>query len=228
MSLAESIQRKCGIVASLIAVMLCALSANAQDYRYEAGVGAGISGYLGDVNQSNVLKHPSYAGGIIFRYLINKRFAVKADISTAKISGNSDDFKNKFPQDSHYEFSCNYYDLGVAFEFNFLNFGMNNDYRKLKRLTPYLSLGLGVSYSSTKNVVPNIPISFGAKYKLKPRLNLGLEVRARMMLNDNVDGLKDLYGIDSSTLKNTDWCPTMMLSITYEFGEICKICHYVK
>ena len=23
-------------------------------------------------------------------------------------------------------------------------------------------------------------------------------------------------------------CPTLMLSISYEFGEICKICHYVK
>ena len=49
-----------------------------------------------------------------------------------------------------------------------------------------------------------------------------------MMLGDSVDGLKDLYGVESSALKNNDWCPTLMLSISYEFGEICKICHYVK
>ena len=36
------------------------------------------------------------------------------------------------------------------------------------------------------------------------------------------------YGVESGVLKNNDWCPTLMLSISYEFGEICKICHYVK
>lgn len=215
----------------LVAILLAAMSplvTNAQEYRYEAGFAGGISVYLGDLNSSNVLKHPGYSGGLLFRYLINKRFAVKADLTAASIKGNSDDFDNKFPDDAHYEFSCTYFDLGVAFEFNFLNFGMNDDYRKLKRITPYLSLGLGATYSTSKNFVPNIPISFGAKYKIKRRLNLGLEMRWRMMLGDGVDGLKDLYKVESGFLKNTDWCPTLMVSLSYEFGEICKICHYVK
>lgn len=216
------------LFAALMLLLLPTVTATAQDYRYEGGVQGGVSGYLGDLNQSNVLKRPGYSAGLLFRYLINKRFAVKADLTTASISGNSDDFSNKFPDDAHYEFSEKYFDLGVAFEFNFLNFGMNDDYRKLKRITPYLSLGLGVTYSTSKAFVPNIPISFGAKYKLTRRLNLGLEVRARMMLGDGVDGMKDLYQVESGALKNTDWCPTMMLSLSYEFGEICKICHYVK
>lgn len=152
-------------IATLLAALLISVSVTAQEYRYEAGIGGGISGYLGDVNQSNVLKHPGFAGNALFRYLINKRFAVKADFTVASISGNSDDFANKFPDNAHYEFSHTYFDLGVAFEFNFLNFGMNDDYRKLKRISPYLSLGLGATYSTSKNFVPNIPISFGAKYK---------------------------------------------------------------
>lgn len=213
------------IILSIIA--MSALPSSAQDYRYEAGGAAGISGYLGDVNQSNVLKNPGFSGGLLFRYLINKRFAVKVDLTTAKISGNSADFSNKFPDGEQFAFSAQYYDAAVAFEFNFLNFGMNNDYRKLKRITPYLSLGLGAAYSSKKAFVPNIPISFGAKYKITDRLNLGLEMRARMMLNDKADGLSDLYKVSSSFMKNTDWCPTLMVSISYEFGEICKICHYV-
>lgn len=208
-------------------ILTAAIPVSAQDYRYEGGAAAGISGYLGDVNQSNVLKHPGFSGGFLFRYLINKRFAVKVDLTAAKISGNSADFKNMYPEGTQYAFSEQYYDAAVAFEFNFLNFGMNNDYRKLKRITPYLSLGVGAAYSSSKAFVPNIPISFGAKYKLTNRMNLGLEMRARMMLNDKADGLSDLYKIGSSFMKNTDWCPTLMVSISYEFGEICKICHYV-
>ena len=111
-------------IATLLAALLISVSVTAQEYRYEAGIGGGISGYLGDVNQSNVLKHPGFAGNALFRYLINKRFAVKADFTVASISGNSDDFANKFPDNAHYEFSHTYFYLGVAFEFNFLHFGL--------------------------------------------------------------------------------------------------------
>ncbi len=210
----------------VLAVLLAGAGAHAQEYRYEGGVSLGMSSYMGDVNR-NVLKHPGFAGGFLFRYLINKRFAVKVDLATAGIKGNSADFNIHYPGGKTYSFSERYYDAAVAFEFNFLSFGMNNDYRKLKRVTPYLSLGLGAAYSSSGAFSPEIPISFGVKYKLKPRLNLGLEMRARMMMGDKVDGLKDLNLIESGMMKNTDWCPTLMFSISYEFGEICKICHYV-
>lgn len=211
-----------------IMVAIGILSVPAQEYRFEAGISAGASGYLGDVNQSNVLKNPGFSGEVLLRYLINKRFAVKGSIATAGISGNSADFTNMFPNGENYSFSAQYYDVSVAFEFNFLNFGMGSDYRKLKRMTPYLSLGFGAAYSSCKEFAMDIPISIGAKYKLTRRLNLGLEVRARMMLGDKIDGLTDLYNVKSSMMKNTDWCPTLMIGISYEFGEICKICHYVE
>lgn len=49
-------------IATLLAALLISVSVTAQEYRYEAGIGGGISGYLGDVNQSNVLKHPGLPG----------------------------------------------------------------------------------------------------------------------------------------------------------------------
>ena len=44
------------IWAIIVALMATLLPATAQDYRFEAGGGLGISGYLGDVNQSNVTR----------------------------------------------------------------------------------------------------------------------------------------------------------------------------
>lgn len=203
-------------------------SAFSQEYRFEAGIGAGIGGYLGDVNQSNIIKHPGYAAELSFKYLINKRFAAKASLSTAHIKGNSEDFKMVFPEGKTYSFSHPYYEVAAAFEFNFFNFGIGSPYQKLNRITPYLSLGIGVAYApESKAFSPVIPIGAGAKYKLTNRINLGLELRAKMMLGDKIDGLSDLRGIKSSAMKNTDWCPTLMVSIAYEFGEICKTCHYV-
>ena len=213
---------------SVLAMVFITATASAQDYRFEAGIGGGISGYLGDVNQSNVLKNPSYAAELSFKYLINKRFAAKAALTTAKISGNSEDFDMKFPNGATYQFSHAYYDVTAAFEFNFFNYGIGSPYQKLKRITPYLSLGIGAAYApEPKSFAAVIPIGVGAKYKIKNRLNLGLEMRAKMMLGDKIDGLTDLRGMNSSFMKNTDWCPTLMISISYEFGEICKTCHYV-
>ena len=70
----------------VLAVLLAGAGAHAQEYRYEGGVSLGMSSYMGDVNR-NVLKHPGFAGGFLFRYLINKRFAVKVDLATAGIKG---------------------------------------------------------------------------------------------------------------------------------------------
>lgn len=218
------------IINRLIVLFIIAITANtaaAQDYRYEVGIGGGISGYLGDLNQSNVLKNPGMAAEGIFRYLIGQRFAVKGSFAFAQISGDAKQFNNEFPNGKDYKFESNYYDLGASFEFNFLNYGLNNDYRNLKRITPYISLGMGVTYSSGKQFNMNIPIGLGAKFKMAPRWNMGLEMRARMMLGDKIDNHSDLYEVKSSFLKNTDWCPTLMISITYNFGEICKTCHYV-
>ncbi len=101
----------------------------------------------------------------------------------------------------------------------------------MKRWSPYLSLGIGmtVASSSGTHIYANIPMGLGVKYKLKPRINLGLEWTMTKVFGDKVDGeiLDDPYHIKSSFLKNTDWYSTIMLSISYEFGERCKNCFYV-
>ena len=73
-----------------------------------------------------------------------------------------------------------------------------------------------------------LPMGVGVKYKLKERLNLGLEFTMRKSFGDGLDGLSDLNGINHSFAKNTDWYSVLMVSVTYEFGKRCKVCHYVE
>ena len=54
------------VILSLIVV--AALGAVAQDYRFEIGASLGTSGYLGDVNKGNFLRKPGISGGAVFRY----------------------------------------------------------------------------------------------------------------------------------------------------------------
>lgn len=150
---------------------------------------------------------------------------------TAGLSGNSADMENVFPGGETYKFTSTVYDLGGRIEFNFFNYGIGESYRKMKRWSPYLSLGIGMTAASSSgtHVYANIPMGLGVKYKLKPRINLGLEWTMTKVFGDKVDEeiLDDPYHIKSSFLKNTDWYSTIMLSISYEFGERCKNCFYV-
>lgn len=220
------------ILTTIVVFMVAVLSAQAQEesYRYEIGGGIGATGYLGDVNKSNFMKNPGLAGGAVFRYLPNNRWAVKANLFVGGLSGNSADFDMIFPSGQSYEFSSTVYDLGAQVEFNFFEFGLGPTYLKLKRLTPYITLGLGATVASADtgtSFAMNVPVGIGLKFKLKERLNLGVEFTMRKAFGDKVDGLSDLNGVKSSFGKNTDWYSFTMFTITYSFSKRCKTCHYV-
>lgn len=213
--------------------MCSTFQVRSQDYRFEVGAGLGASGYLGDMNKSNFLKHPGFAAGGLFRYIIDYRWALKANLYTAGLSGNSADYQDVFPGGESYKFNSQIYDLGAQVEFNFFNFGIGYTYKNLHRLTPYLTVGIGTTLASSgghASFAMNLPVGVGVKYKLKERLNLGFEFTMRKVFGDKVDNftLDDLNGIRSSLFKNTDWYSLMMFSITYEFGKKCKVCHYVE
>ena len=109
----------------LCAALLCALSAARADdleYRYEIGGFLGGSSYYGDANYNSFLKNTNIMGGLIWRYNINPRMAVKTNLAMAKISGSTADAENRFPG-GDVEFSRTIYDLGAQFECNFFAYG---------------------------------------------------------------------------------------------------------
>ena len=219
--------KKLAVIMLMIATLM---AAQAQEYRFEVGGAIGMSGYLGDANNANLLKKPGYVAGGLFRYIINSRMALKANLLTAKISGTSANLANTYPDAQTYAFSSQLYDLGAQFEFNFLNYGIGSKYLKLKRISPYLTLGVGATLATGDGdaFTLNVPMGVGVKYKLGERLNIGLEFTMRKAFSDKLDGLKDLNGITSGFAKNTDWYSFTMISITYEFSKRCRTCHYVE
>ena len=203
----------------------------AQDYRYEVGPVVGVSGFLGDVNNSNMYRHPGIVAGGIFRYNINTRMALKANAVYARVGGNSKDIKNKFPHDQEYSFKSSIIDVGAQFEFNFWHFGVGPKYKNMKRIAPYLTAGVGMAGAITGGkfyVSPVIPLGAGVRFRVKDRLNLGFEFTMRKEFSDKFDGLSDLYSINHGMAKNTDWYSFAMFTITYEFSKRCTKCHYLE
>lgn len=206
--------------------------AQEETYKFDIGAGAGISGYLGDVNQSNVYRNPGFAAQAGFRYLIDTRWALRTTFTTAGLRGDSSQFNDRFPgaEGTAYKFTSQIYELGVRGEFNFFPYGIGETFKRLKRWTPYLAVGVGVCLSTAGGNVyaaPTIPMAFGFKFKLRKRLNLAAEFSMTKAFGDKLDGnLTDLQGIESSFAKNTDWHSNILISLTYEFGKRCETCHY--
>jgi hypothetical protein len=220
------------IIIMLFAPFIIMAQNNAEDsYKFDLGVGIGMSGYLGDTNQSNLFSNAGFGAQAQFRYFPNARWAFRANFTLESLKGNTADWDNKLPGGENYSFNSTAYDLGGRVEFNFFNYGIGATYMKMRRWSPYLTLGVGVTLATCdgqSNVAPNIPMGVGVKYKLKPRWNLAAEFTMTKVFGDKVDGLSDLTGIKSSFIKNTDWYSLLSVSISYEFGLRCATCHYVE
>jgi opacity protein-like surface antigen len=205
----------------------------AQEYHYEIGGMAGLSMYMGDANKNNLLLgwHPSV--GAVFRKNMNFRWAFKADLLMGSVSGDTRNTNNAYPDGQTVAFRRNFYELGGQLEFNFMPYSDKFAYLQTSRISPYLFAGLGFTYASGENPFAgiNFPVGVGVKYKIRNRINLGLEYSFRKLFSDAFDNPSDLrlslndpYRIGGSWLKNKDWYSLLMFSVTWDFGPNDRKC----
>lgn len=228
-----------GLIRSLFAgTMMLYLASTVRadnlEYRYEVGVMVGGSSYYGDANYSSLMKNMNIMGGIVGRYNINPRLAVKANLAVARISGSTADFDNRFPG-GDVDFSRTLYDLGAQFECHFFAYGDGSGYKRTHRLAPYIFAGAGMTFAPepAENVFTmNLPVGLGVKYKIAPRINLGCELSFRFTLSDDLDVTKetapvlsDPYGIKSSGFKNKDSYSFLSISVTYDLSPKYRKCN---
>lgn len=216
-----------GLLLLMLLLPLLPLAAQDEDeYRMEAGAGAGLSAYEGDFN-GNILKGMHPWGALVAKYHLNPRMALAATLGMGKISGSTDNADTWLPIE-HYEFSHTLTEFDLRYEYNFWPYGTGREYRGAKRLTPFIALGLGLTHHSGENsgMTVNLPLGAGIKYKLGQRLNLAAEWVMRFTPSDRLDGREDVYGIRSSGLfKNTDCYSVLQLTLTYDLWVRCSTCH---
>lgn len=215
-------------------LMLCAtLTASAQqddEYLMEIGGGVGMVSYQGDFN-GKISSGMQPAGAIVWRRLLNPYMGFRVTGMMGKLKGDATRVETYYPDETTraYSFDRSLTDVSVTYEYNFWPYGTGRDYRGAKRLTPFVFGGIGATYVSggeKKVFTANVPIGLGIKYKLKERLNVGLEWSMHFSLSDELDGMADPYGIKSSgAFKNTDCYSGLMLTLTYSFKSKCRTCN---
>lgn len=218
------------LLALLLATALPASAQSDYEYRMEIGAGVGLVAYEGDFNGSITHGMQPMASAVL-RRTFNPYMALRFAAAYGKLKGSSKNVKTYMPEyvDTPYEFANSLVDVSATYEYNFWPYGTGHDYRGAQRLTPFIFAGLGATYASGSgnNVfTANVPLGVGVKYKVATRLNLGIEWAMHFSMNDNLDGVKDPYGIQSTGMfKNTDCYSMLQLTLTYSLMPKCRTCH---
>ena len=218
----------------LIVMMMWTVAvARAQDdpeYRMEVGVGAGLSGYVGDFNNS-LVKNLQPMFSAVARYNFDPYMGLRLNVSYATMKGTSENAVTYYPDyaGTPYVFDNKCYTAAVTYEYNFWPYGTGRDYRGAKRITPFVFGGIGGAYVATPDkgrFTLDVPVGVGVKYRMGERLNLGLEWGFHLTGSDMLDGVKDPSYVPSSGLfKNTDCYTALQFTVTYSFMEKCTTCN---
>ena len=217
------------VVIAVLLVFVTSVHAQTDpEYKLELGGGIGMASYQGDFN-SSLFKNPQPMFTVLAKYRFDPRRALALNVSYGQLKGSSKDAKTYYPMTTVYDFKSNVADVGLRLEYNFWPFGTGFEYRGAKRLTPYVAIGLGMTIAKAEGksaIGVNMPIGVGVKYKLADRLNLAAEWAMHITTSDELDGIKDPYGIESSGLfKNTDCYSHLRLSLSYDLWAKCRTCH---
>ena len=216
------------VIAALLALVASVHAQTDPEYKLELGGGIGMVSYQGDFS-SGLFKNLQPMFTVLAKYRFDPRRAVALNVSYGQLKGSSEDVKTYYPLTTTYDFKSKVADVGLRLEYNFWPFGTGYEYRGAKRLTPYVAIGLGMTIAKAEGksaMGMNMPIGVGVKYKMGDRLNLAAEWAMHFTSSDELDGIKDPYGIKSSGLfKNTDCYSHLRLSLSYDLWAKCRTCH---
>lgn len=216
------------VIAALLAFVASVHAQTDPEYKLELGGGIGMVSYQGDFS-SGLFKNLQPMFTVLAKYRFDPRRAVALNVSYGQLKGSSEDVKTYYPLTTTYDFKSKVADVGLRLEYNFWPFGTGYEYRGAKQLTPYVAIGLGMTIAKAEGKSAtgvNMPIGVGVKYKMGDRLNLAAEWAMHFTSSDELDGIKDPYGIKSSGLfKNTDCYSHLRLSLSYDLWAKCRTCH---
>lgn len=115
--------------------------------RSELGVMVGGSYYIGDLNQFAHFRNTHLAFGVLYRYNINPRLSVRANLTYGLVGGSDGRAKTESLKQRNLSFSSTIFELGAGVEFNYFPFQLGHDRYKG---TAYLLAEVGVFQMNPK------------------------------------------------------------------------------
>ena len=213
----------------ILFILFAIIAITLQSQTHEIGIFAGGTNYIGDVGRTNYIYPNKLGGGIVYKYNLNPRIALRGTYTYIPVSGNDKNSENLFRQNRGYQFTNNIHEFAAGIEFNFFDYNISN-YKTT--FTPYILAEIAAfNYSSPiERTSPNtirlknkfsysLPVGVGIKGRLDDHLAIAFEVGARITLIDDLDFTTDKINSLNFGGTGNDWYMFTGFSIVYSFGR---------
>lgn len=196
----------------------------------EIGVFAGGSNYIGDVGSEYFINPNKVMGGVIYKWNLNPRIAIRGTFTFAPLSADDANATNNQRYLRGISFTNTLKELALGLEFNYFEFNID-DYNKTR--TPYLLLEIAAfnyrtiidgtdssNYEYDSNTSFAIPFGVGYKTKLFGDFIMALEIRARYTFIDDLDyNNNEIPSLKFGNPNSNDWYILSGISLLYTFGR---------
>ena len=213
----------------ILLILLACVVTPLQSQTHEIGFFAGGSNYVGDIGSTNYIRPNEFAGGLVYKYNLNPRIALRGTYTYIPVSGNDKDADNSFRQNRGINFSNTIHEFAAGVEFNFFDYNIN-DYRTT--FTPYILAEVAAfnykspepTSSSNTILLKNkfsytVPVGIGLKGRLADNLAIAFETGVRFTFVDDIDFTTDKINSLNFGGDGNDWYVFSGVSIVYTFGR---------
>jgi len=212
----------------LAIVFICTISTSSSQIN-EIGLLIGGTNYIGDIGRTNYILPNKIGGGVIYKYNLNPRIALRGTFSYLPIEADDANATNSVRKKRNYNFKNNIKELAVGIEYNFFEYDISSPD---KISTPYILLEIvGFNYSHIiSETVPNqynfknktsytIPFGLGFKSKLIHNIAFAVETKVSYTFEDDLDFTTSKIPSLNFVGESNDWYVFTGISIVYTFGR---------
>lgn len=213
----------------ILLILLACVVTPLQSQTHEIGFFAGGSNYVGDIGSTNYIYPNEFAGGLVYKYNLNPRIALRGTYTYIPVSGNDNNADNAFRQNRGISFSNTIHEFAAGVEFNFFDYNIN-DYRTT--FTPYILAEVAAfnykspepTSSSNTILLKNkfsytVPVGIGLKGRLADNFAIAFETGVRFTFVDDIDFTTDRINSLDFGGNGNDWYMFSGVSIVYTFGR---------
>lgn len=210
-------------------ILFAVVSAISLAQSHEIGLFIGGSNFVGDIGRTNYMYPNRLAGGLIYKYNINPRIALRGTYTYIPVAGDDKNSESPYNQSQGRNFSNIIHEFAAGAEFNFYSYNIS-DYKTT--YTPYIFTEIAAfNYKSPADLISNntvrlqnnfsfaIPFGVGIKGLLFNNLAIAVEIGARYTFVDDIDySTSKISNLDFGGNGN-DWYAFSGISIVYTFGR---------
>lgn len=218
------------MIKKFLFITLISISAMVHAQINEIGIFLGGNNYIGDIGRENYIYPNNFAVGVIYKYNLNPRIALRGTYTYAKITADDADSDNIARQLRNIHFDNSLQELALGLEFNYFEYDLGT---REKTQTPYILFEIAaINYNVVKSETSpgqydyesktsySIPFGLGYKTKIFGKLAGAIEIGIRYTFEDDIDyNNSSIPSLNFGNPNNNDWYVFSGINLVYTFGR---------